>query len=119
MIGEKRSGIAWYYFVELHSPLTNSLLTQLAVNFKCHKNRGAIQLRKDALEITRAVKNIDCCSLFLAVKTVVQLLETLTGCVRYVCTLQECVPLESIRTLPSSVLYVIKNTFTHCKVGLC
>ncbi|EOA97187.1 Uncharacterized protein C1orf112, partial [Anas platyrhynchos] len=48
-------------------------------------------------------------------KTVVQLLETLTSCVRYVCTLQECVPLESIRTLPSSVLYVIKNTFTHCK----
>ncbi|KAK2543126.1 hypothetical protein Q9966_002935 [Columba livia] len=48
-------------------------------------------------------------------KTMVQLLETLTGCVRYICTLQECVPLESIRTLPSSVLYVIKNTFTHCK----
>ncbi|XP_069645906.1 FIGNL1-interacting regulator of recombination and mitosis [Haliaeetus albicilla] len=48
-------------------------------------------------------------------QTMVQLLETLTGCVRYVCTLQECVPLESIRTLPSSVLYVIKNTFTHCK----
>ncbi|KFP33150.1 Uncharacterized protein C1orf112, partial [Colius striatus] len=45
----------------------------------------------------------------------VQLLETLTGCVRYVCTLQECVPLESIRSLPSSVLYVIKSTFTHCK----
>ncbi|KFP21338.1 Uncharacterized protein C1orf112 [Egretta garzetta] len=60
------------------------------------------------------VKNIDCCCLFL-LKTMVQLLETLTGCVRYVCTLQECVPLESIRTLPSSVLYVIKNTFTHCK----
>ncbi|XP_065697803.2 FIGNL1-interacting regulator of recombination and mitosis [Patagioenas fasciata] len=48
-------------------------------------------------------------------QAMVQLLETLTGCVRYICTLQECVPLESIRTLPSSVLYVIKNTFTHCK----
>ncbi|XP_048801565.1 uncharacterized protein C1orf112 homolog isoform X1 [Lagopus muta] len=48
-------------------------------------------------------------------QTVVQLLETLTSCVRYICTLQDCVPLESIRTLPSSVLYVIKNTFTHCK----
>ncbi|KAM6262599.1 FIGNL1-interacting regulator of recombination and mitosis isoform 2-T2 [Porphyrio hochstetteri] len=48
-------------------------------------------------------------------QTVVQLLETLTGCVRYICTLQECVPMESIRTLPSSVLHVIKNTFTHCK----
>uniref|UniRef100_A0A8C2UEQ9 FIGNL1 interacting regulator of recombination and mitosis n=1 Tax=Coturnix japonica TaxID=93934 RepID=A0A8C2UEQ9_COTJA len=47
--------------------------------------------------------------------TIVQLLETLTSCVRYICTLQECVPLESIRTLPSSVLHVIKYTFTHCK----
>ncbi|KAI6064154.1 hypothetical protein LUU34_00436000 [Aix galericulata] len=55
-------------------------------------------------------QNTELCS-----TTVVQLLETLTSCVRYVCTLQECVPLESIRTLPSSVLYVIKNTFTHCK----
>ncbi|XP_051480876.1 uncharacterized protein C1orf112 homolog isoform X1 [Apus apus] len=48
-------------------------------------------------------------------QTMVQLLEALTGCVQFVCTLQECVPLESIRTLPTSVLYVIKNTFTHCK----
>uniref|UniRef100_A0A8C2UH08 FIGNL1 interacting regulator of recombination and mitosis n=1 Tax=Coturnix japonica TaxID=93934 RepID=A0A8C2UH08_COTJA len=48
-------------------------------------------------------------------QTIVQLLETLTSCVRYICTLQECVPLESIRTLPSSVLHVIKYTFTHCK----
>uniref|UniRef100_A0A8C3BG07 Chromosome 1 open reading frame 112 n=1 Tax=Cairina moschata TaxID=8855 RepID=A0A8C3BG07_CAIMO len=56
-----------------------------------------------------------CSSVRNLLQTVVQLLETLTSCVRYVCTLQECVPLESIRTLPSSVLYVIKNTFTHCK----
>ncbi|XP_061307913.1 FIGNL1-interacting regulator of recombination and mitosis [Pezoporus flaviventris] len=58
-------------------------------------------------ELCNTVRNL--------LQTLVQLLETLTGCVRYVCTLQECVPLESIRTLPASVLYVVKNTFTHCK----
>ncbi|XP_019357445.1 PREDICTED: uncharacterized protein C1orf112 homolog isoform X1 [Gavialis gangeticus] len=48
-------------------------------------------------------------------QTLVQLLGTLTSCVRHVCTLEESVPLESIRTLPSSILYVIKNMFVHCK----
>ncbi|XP_025052548.1 uncharacterized protein C1orf112 homolog isoform X2 [Alligator sinensis] len=48
-------------------------------------------------------------------QTLVQLLGTLTSCVRHVCTLAESVPLESIRTLPSSILYVIKNMFVHCK----
>ncbi|KAF4799807.1 hypothetical protein TURU_050689 [Turdus rufiventris] len=47
-------------------------------------------------------------------KAVVQLLETLTGCVRYVCSLQE-LSLQSIHSLPSSVLWVVKSTFTHCK----
>ncbi|RMC08278.1 hypothetical protein DUI87_14519 [Hirundo rustica rustica] len=47
-------------------------------------------------------------------KTVVQLLETLTGCVRYLCSVQE-LSLQSIRSLPSSVLWVVKSTFTHCK----
>ncbi|XP_067388658.1 FIGNL1-interacting regulator of recombination and mitosis isoform X2 [Emydura macquarii macquarii] len=58
-------------------------------------------------ELHKAVRNV--------LQTMVQLLETLTGCVRHICTLQESVPLESIRTLPSSILYVIKNTFMHCK----
>jgi len=102
--------------MELHSSLTNYLFMQKAVNFQSHSNLGAIQLRKDAFQIIPGVKNI--VVVYSCFKTMVQLLETLTGCVRYVCTLQECVPLESIRTLPSSVLYVIKNTFTHCKVGL-
>ncbi|XP_008944014.1 PREDICTED: uncharacterized protein C1orf112 homolog [Merops nubicus] len=48
-------------------------------------------------------------------QTVVQLLETLTGSVRYVCTLPHPVPLGSIRSLPASVLHIVKNTFTHCK----
>ncbi|XP_056211430.1 uncharacterized protein C1orf112 homolog isoform X1 [Falco biarmicus] len=88
------------------------LYMQRTVNFKSYKNLGAIHLRKQAFEIIAGVKNVVVYSCF---KTMVQLLETLTGCVRYICTLQECVPLESIRTLPSSVLHIIKNTFTHCK----
>uniref|UniRef100_A0A8C8R7U3 Chromosome 1 open reading frame 112 n=1 Tax=Pelusios castaneus TaxID=367368 RepID=A0A8C8R7U3_9SAUR len=58
-------------------------------------------------ELYKAVRDV--------LQTMVQLLETLTGCVRHICTLKETVPLESIRTLPSSILYVIKNTFMHCK----
>nr|XP_048715562.1 uncharacterized protein C1orf112 homolog isoform X3 [Caretta caretta] len=64
-------------------------------------------LTSQNIELCKAVRNV--------LQTMVQLLETLTGCVRHICTLQEPVPLESIRTLPSSVLYVIKNTFMHCK----
>ncbi|XP_060088572.1 FIGNL1-interacting regulator of recombination and mitosis [Heteronotia binoei] len=48
-------------------------------------------------------------------KTVVQLMEVLRGCVQHVCTMQETVPLEHIHSLPSSVLHVIKNTFIYCK----
>uniref|UniRef100_A0A674IV84 Uncharacterized protein n=1 Tax=Terrapene triunguis TaxID=2587831 RepID=A0A674IV84_9SAUR len=64
-------------------------------------------LTSQNIELCKAVRNV--------LQTMVQLLETLTGCVRHICTLQEPVPLESIRTLPSSILYVIKNTFMHCK----
>nr|XP_005283442.1 uncharacterized protein C1orf112 homolog isoform X2 [Chrysemys picta bellii] len=68
-------------------------------------------LTSQNIELCKAVRNV--------LQTMVQLLETLTGCVRHICTLQEPVPLENIRTLPSSILYVIKNTFMHCKtVGL-
>ncbi|XP_066481393.1 FIGNL1-interacting regulator of recombination and mitosis [Tiliqua scincoides] len=43
-----------------------------------------------------------------------QLLETLTGCVRHICT-KDMVPLEYIHSVPSSVLHVIKSTFIYCK----
>ncbi|KAM6124644.1 FIGNL1-interacting regulator of recombination and mitosis [Pterocles gutturalis] len=80
---------------------------QLFDNLMYELSSEAKELTKQNTELCSTVRNL--------LQTMVQLLETLTGCVRYVCTLQECVPLESIRTLPSSVLYVIKNTFTHCK----
>uniref|UniRef100_U3IFP2 FIGNL1 interacting regulator of recombination and mitosis n=1 Tax=Anas platyrhynchos platyrhynchos TaxID=8840 RepID=U3IFP2_ANAPP len=80
---------------------------QLYDNLMYELSIEAKGLTSQNTELCSTVRNL--------LQTVVQLLETLTSCVRYVCTLQECVPLESIRTLPSSVLYVIKNTFTHCK----
>ncbi|XP_009950348.1 PREDICTED: uncharacterized protein C1orf112 homolog [Leptosomus discolor] len=80
---------------------------QLFDNLMYELSSEAKGLTSQNTELCSTVRNL--------LQIMVQLLETLTGCVRYICTLQECVPLESIRTLPSSVLYVIKNTFTHCK----
>ncbi|XP_075364121.1 FIGNL1-interacting regulator of recombination and mitosis isoform X1 [Mycteria americana] len=80
---------------------------QLFDNLMYELSSEAKGLTSQNTELCSTVRNL--------LQTMVQLLETLTSCVRYVCTLQECVPLESIRTLPSSVLYVIKNTFIHCK----
>lgn len=45
----------------------------------------------------------------------VQTLEALSGCVRHVCSFEEAVSLNSIRTLPSCVLQLLKDTFQHCK----
>uniref|UniRef100_A0A8C6JSG8 Uncharacterized protein n=1 Tax=Melopsittacus undulatus TaxID=13146 RepID=A0A8C6JSG8_MELUD len=73
----------------------------------CELSTEAKGLTSQNTELRNTVRNL--------LQTLVQLLETLTSCVRYVSTLQECVPLESIRTLPASVFYVIKSTFTHCK----
>lgn len=106
----------WYRrkALELHSSLKSYLFMQIAVNFKSHKNPGVFQLRKDAFGGVAGVADaVHPCS-----QAVVQLLETLTGCVRYLCSVQE-LSLHSIRSLPSSVLWVVKSTFTHCKVGLC
>ncbi|MGH0154842.1 UNVERIFIED_CONTAM: hypothetical protein FKN15_048286 [Acipenser sinensis] len=48
-------------------------------------------------------------------QTMVQVMEALSGCVRHVCSFEQTLVLESIRSLPSSVLHVLKNTFLHCK----
>ncbi|XP_071421956.1 FIGNL1-interacting regulator of recombination and mitosis isoform X2 [Pithys albifrons albifrons] len=64
-------------------------------------------LTSQSTELCSTVRNL--------LQTVVELLETLRGCVRCVCSLQECVPLESVRSLPASLLHVIKNSFTHCR----
>lgn len=48
----------------------------------------------------------------------VQTLEALSACVRHVCALNEATSLESIRSLPSCILHILKDTFQHCKVQL-
>ncbi|XP_053469615.1 uncharacterized protein C1orf112 homolog isoform X3 [Ictalurus furcatus] len=45
----------------------------------------------------------------------VKTLEALSACVRHVCTLDETISLDSIRSLPSCVLHILKDTFQHCK----
>ncbi|XP_041696583.1 uncharacterized protein C1orf112 homolog isoform X1 [Coregonus clupeaformis] len=45
----------------------------------------------------------------------VQVLEVLSGCVRHVCSFEEAPALDTIRSLPSCVLKVLRNTFQHCK----
>uniref|UniRef100_A0A8C1Z434 Si:dkey-97o5.1 n=1 Tax=Cyprinus carpio TaxID=7962 RepID=A0A8C1Z434_CYPCA len=48
-------------------------------------------------------------------KMMVQTLESLSGCVRHVCSFKESVSFDSIRSLPSCILRVLKDTFQHCK----
>ncbi|XP_072552075.1 FIGNL1-interacting regulator of recombination and mitosis [Salminus brasiliensis] len=54
-------------------------------------------------------------SLRSILQMMVQTLEALSGCVRHVCSFEEAASLDSIRTLPSCVLHVLKDTFQHCK----
>uniref|UniRef100_A0A8C3TPZ4 Uncharacterized protein n=1 Tax=Catharus ustulatus TaxID=91951 RepID=A0A8C3TPZ4_CATUS len=77
-------------------------------NLMCELSSKAKGLTSQSTELCSTVRNL--------LQAVVQLLETLTGCVHYVCSLQE-LSLQSIHSLPSSVLWVVKSTFTHCKVG--
>ncbi len=46
----------------------------------------------------------------------VQTLESLSGFVRHVCSFEESVSFDAIRSLPSCILSVLKDTFQHCKV---
>uniref|UniRef100_A0A672QC57 Uncharacterized protein n=1 Tax=Sinocyclocheilus grahami TaxID=75366 RepID=A0A672QC57_SINGR len=48
-------------------------------------------------------------------KMMVQTLESLSGCVRHVCSFEESVSFDAIRSLPSCILRVLKDTFQHCK----
>ncbi|XP_064139024.1 FIGNL1-interacting regulator of recombination and mitosis isoform X9 [Loxodonta africana] len=67
----------------------------------------ARELSSQNLEIQSTLRNI--------LQTMVQVLGALTGCVQHVCATQESIVLDNIRSLPSSVLHVIKTTFVHCK----
>ncbi|XP_028386836.1 uncharacterized protein C1orf112 homolog [Phyllostomus discolor] len=67
----------------------------------------ARELSSQNLETQTTLRNI--------LQTMVQALGALTGCVRHVCATQGPVVLNSIQSLPASVLHVIRSTFVHCK----
>ncbi|XP_050993793.1 uncharacterized protein C1orf112 homolog isoform X1 [Labeo rohita] len=48
-------------------------------------------------------------------KMMVQILESLSGCVRHVCSFEESFSFDAIRSLPTCILRVLKDTFQHCK----
>ncbi|XP_043075256.1 uncharacterized protein C1orf112 homolog [Puntigrus tetrazona] len=48
-------------------------------------------------------------------KMMVQTLESLSGCVRRVCSFDGSVSFDAIRSLPTCILRVLKDTFQHCK----
>uniref|UniRef100_A0A6Q2ZBE7 Uncharacterized protein n=1 Tax=Esox lucius TaxID=8010 RepID=A0A6Q2ZBE7_ESOLU len=72
-------------------------------------------------EITKQVEGLSsqntevCLFLRNILQVMVQMLEILSGCVRHVCSLEEPPVLNAIRSLPSCILKVLKNTFHHCK----
>lgn len=47
-----------------------------------------------------------------------QLIDTLFTCVRHVGSFEEAPDLDAIRSLPTCILKVLKDTFQHCKVCL-
>lgn len=47
-----------------------------------------------------------------------QIIDALSTCVRHVGTFEEAPDLDVIRSLPTCILKVLRETFQHCKVGL-
>ncbi|XP_031431199.1 uncharacterized protein C1orf112 homolog [Clupea harengus] len=58
-------------------------------------------------ELTASLRNI--------LQVMVQTLETVAVCVRHVCALEGVSRLSEVRSVPSCVLYLLRNTFQHCK----
>lgn len=51
-------------------------------------------------------------------QAMMQIIDTLSACVRHIGTFEEAPDLEAIRSLPTCILKVLRETFQHCKVGL-
>lgn len=47
-----------------------------------------------------------------------QIIDVLSTCVRHVGTFEEAPDLDAIRSLPTYILKVLRETFQHCKVCL-
>ncbi|XP_048108783.1 uncharacterized protein C1orf112 homolog [Alosa alosa] len=58
-------------------------------------------------ELTASLRNI--------LQVMVQTLEAVTMCVRHMCALEGVSRLSEVRSVPSCVLYLLRNTFQHCK----
>ncbi|KAF6726358.1 uncharacterized protein FQA47_015639 [Oryzias melastigma] len=48
-------------------------------------------------------------------QAMVQIIDALSACVHHVCSLEEAPDLHRIRSLPTCILTVLKETFQHCK----
>lgn len=46
-----------------------------------------------------------------------QVVDALSTCVRHVGSCEDAPDLAAIRSLPTCVLKILKETFQHCKVG--
>ncbi len=69
------------------------------------------------------LKNIAVTSLLTNILTIsfqalMQIIDALSTCVRHVGTFEETPDLDAIRSLPTCILKVLRETFQHCKVGL-
>ncbi|XP_006634708.2 FIGNL1-interacting regulator of recombination and mitosis [Lepisosteus oculatus] len=66
------------------------------------------ELSSQNIELRVLLRNI--------LQIMVQVLEALSGCVRHICSFEEnLASFDSIRSLPSCILKILKNTFQHCK----
>ncbi|KAI4890940.1 hypothetical protein NFI96_033199, partial [Prochilodus magdalenae] len=96
--------------VELEEACFSKVLPKVVVIFTSFLEEISKQiggLSSQNTEIQAFLRNI--------LQMMVQTLVSLSGCVRHVCSFEEAVSLDSIRSLPSSVLQVLKHTFQHCK----
>uniref|UniRef100_A0A672PDL3 Uncharacterized protein n=1 Tax=Sinocyclocheilus grahami TaxID=75366 RepID=A0A672PDL3_SINGR len=48
-------------------------------------------------------------------RNILKTLESLSGCVHHVCSFEESVSFDAIRSLLSCILGILKDTFQHCK----
>ncbi|XP_075943921.1 FIGNL1-interacting regulator of recombination and mitosis isoform X2 [Anarhichas minor] len=61
-------------------------------------------------------QNTELCALLRNVlQAMVQIIDALSSCVRHIGTFEEAPDLDAIRSLPTCILKVLKETFQHCK----
>ncbi|XP_062251155.1 FIGNL1-interacting regulator of recombination and mitosis isoform X2 [Platichthys flesus] len=61
-------------------------------------------------------QNTELCALLRKIlQAMIQIIDTLSTCVRHVGSFEEPPDLESIRSLPTCILKILRETFQHCK----